>query len=158
MRIYKSPQVRLDDKRIDYSAKGDKLTVTIEGVSDTFDFTNVVGVLNMVSVRTTLSFNPIQKVERKNGNIEVTTINYIGQNATDEERFPQYIEEAPVQGFYLPKWNGTEWVEGGQAPEPTVPKLSTDEKLTQMAEQLIITQTELEVVQEALDFLLLGGI
>ena len=92
MRIYKSPQVRLDDKRIDYSAKGDKLTVTIEGVSDTFDFTNVVGVLNMASVRTTLSSNPIQKVERKNGNIEVTTINYIGQNATDEERFPHFQE------------------------------------------------------------------
>jgi len=92
MRIYKSPQVRLDDKRIDYSTKGDKLIVTIEGVSDTFDFTNVVGVLNMVSVRTTLSFNPIQKVERKNGNIEVTTINYIGQNATDEERFPHFQE------------------------------------------------------------------
>ena len=62
MRIYKSPQVRMDDKRIDYSAKGDKLIVTIEGVSDTFDFTNVVGVLNMASVRTTLTFNPIQKV------------------------------------------------------------------------------------------------
>ena len=92
MRIYKSPQVRMDDKRIDYSAKGDKLIVTIEGVSDTFDFTNVVGVLNMVSVRTTLNFNPIQKVERKNGNIEVTTINYIGQNATDEERFPHFQE------------------------------------------------------------------
>ena len=92
MRIYKSPQVRTDDKRIDYSAKGDKLTVTIEGVSDTFDFTNVVGVLNMVSVRTTLNFNPIQKVESKNGNIEVTTINYIGQNATDEERFPHFQE------------------------------------------------------------------
>ena len=92
MRIYKSPQVRMDDKRIDYSAKGDKLIVTVEGVSDTFDFTNVVGVLNMVSVRTTLNFNPIQKVERKNGNIEVTTINYIGQNATDEERFPHFQE------------------------------------------------------------------
>ena len=76
----------------------------------------------------------------------------------DDELDQQYVEEAPAQGFYLPKWNGTEWVEGGQAPEPTVPKLSTDEKLTQMAEQLIITQTELEVVQEALDFLLLGGI
>jgi len=45
MRIYKSPQVRMDNERIEYSAKGDKLTVTIEGVSDTFDFTNVVGIL-----------------------------------------------------------------------------------------------------------------
>ena len=51
-------------------------------------------------------------------------------------------------------------MEGGEPlpiPEPTTPPLSPDEKLTQMAEQLIITQTELEVVQEALDFLLLGG-
>ena len=71
---------------------------------------------------------------------------------------PQYVEEAPQQGFYLPRWNGTEWEEGGQAPEPTVPKLSTDEKLTQMAEQLVITQTGLEAAQEALDFLLIGGI
>lgn len=92
MRIYKSPQVRMDNERIEYSAKGDKLTVTIKGVSDTFDFTNVVGVLNMSTVRTTLEFNPIQKLERKNGNIEVTAINYIGQNATDEERFPHFQE------------------------------------------------------------------
>ena len=68
----------------------------------------------------------------------------------------QCVEEAPAQGFYLPRWNGTEWEEGGQAPEPTVPKLSTDEKLTQMAEQLVIAQTELEAAQEALDFLFIG--
>ena len=69
---------------------------------------------------------------------------------------PQYVEEAPQQGFYLPRWNGTEWVEGGIAPEPTPPQLSTDEKLTQMVEQLVITQTNIEAVQEAIDFLLLG--
>ena len=70
---------------------------------------------------------------------------------------PQYVEEAPPQGLYLPRYLNGVWIEGGVAPEPTTPQLSTDEKLTQMAEQLIITQTELEVVQEALDFLLLGG-
>ena len=70
---------------------------------------------------------------------------------------PQYVEEAPPQGLYLPRWTGTEWVEGGTAPEPTTPQLSTDEKLTQLAEQLVITQTELEAAQEALDFLLIGG-
>ena len=56
---------------------------------------------------------------------------------------PQYVEEAPPQGLYWPKWNGTEWVEGGVAPEPTVP-----------------TPTEVERIQameEALDFLLMGG-
>ena len=62
MRLYKSPQVRLDDERIKYTTAGDKLTVTINGVSDTFDFTNVVGVLNMSGVRTTLPFNPPENV------------------------------------------------------------------------------------------------
>ena len=75
----------------------------------------------------------------------------------DGQPDPQYVEEAPPQGLYLPRWTGTKWVEGGAAPEPTTPQLSTDEKLTQMAEQLVITQTELEAAQEVLDFLLLGG-
>ena len=70
---------------------------------------------------------------------------------------PQYVEEAPQQGFYLPQYLNGVWVEGGVAPEPTTPQLSTDEKLTQLAEQLVITQTELEAAQEALDFLLIGG-
>ena len=34
----------------------------------------------------------------------------------------QYVEQAPQQGFYLPRWNGAEWVEGGQAPEPVEPE------------------------------------
>ena len=69
---------------------------------------------------------------------------------------PQYVEEAPPQGLYLPRYLNGVWIEGGVAPEPTTPQLSTDEKLTQMAEQLVITQTNIEAVQEALDFLLMG--
>ena len=41
----------------------------------------------------------------------------------------QYIEEAPAQGFYLPRWTGTEWVEGGVAPEPVVPEPSDSERI-----------------------------
>ena len=69
----------------------------------------------------------------------------------------EFIATEVPQGLYWPKWNGLEWVEGGQAPEPITPELTTDEKLTQMAEQLFITQTELEDAQTALDFLLMGG-
>ena len=65
----------------------------------------------------------------------------------------EFINTEVPQCFYWPKWTGTEWVEGGQAPEPTAPQLSTDEKLTQMAEQLVITQANIEAAQEALDFL-----
>ena len=78
---------------------------------------------------------------------------------------PQYVAEPIPSGMYAvsgvcPQWNGTQWTENVQRPilEPTAPQLSTDEKLTQMAEQLFITQTELEDAQIALDFLLMGGI
>ena len=52
---------------------------------------------------------------------------------------PQYVEEVP-QGFYWPKWNGTEWVEGGQAPEPVEPELQgpTVEERLQIAEDTIM--------------------
>ena len=70
---------------------------------------------------------------------------------------PQYVEEAPPQGLYLPKWTGTEWVEGGQAPEPIEPEPQAP-TVEQMAIALMQTQTELEDAQIALDFLLMGGI
>ena len=69
----------------------------------------------------------------------------------------QYIEEAPSQGFYLPRWTGTEWVEGGQAPEPIEPETQAP-TMEQMVNALMQTQTELEAATEALDFLLMGGI
>ena len=53
------------------------------------------------------------------------------------------LEVEPAQGFYWPKWNGTEWVEGGVAPEPTPPVLTEVERIKAM--------------EEALDFLLMGG-
>lgn len=77
---------------------------------------------------------------------------------------PHYIADTIPNNIYsemgvCPQWNGAQWIENVQAPtpDPTTPQLSTDEKLTQMAEQLVITQTELEAAQEALDFLLMGG-
>ncbi|WP_404335876.1 hypothetical protein [Planococcus rifietoensis] len=36
---------------------------------------------------------------------------------------PQYIAEPVPPGLFWPKWNGTEWVEGGEAsePQPVIP-------------------------------------
>ena len=50
---------------------------------------------------------------------------------------PQYIEEAPPQGLYLPKWTGTEWVEGGQAPEP-VPQAPSEAERIEMLENMLL--------------------
>ena len=69
-------------------------------------------------------------------------------DVTDEEGVntqldPQYVEEAPPQGLYLPRYLNGEWVEGGVAPEPTPPVPTDVERI--------------EVLEEALDFLLMGG-
>ena len=67
------------------------------------------------------------------------------------------LDAKPAQGFYSPRWNGTEWVEGGQAPEPIEPEPQAP-TMEQMAITLMRTLSELEATIEALDFLIMGGI
>lgn len=69
----------------------------------------------------------------------------------------EFIATEVPQGFDWPKWNGTEWVEGGQAPDPIEPELQAP-TMEQMAIALMQTQAELEDAQTALDFLLMGGL
>ena len=57
----------------------------------------------------------------------------------------QYVEQAPQQGFYLPRWNGTEWVEGGQAPEPVEPEPqapSEAERIEMLENMLLLLMME----------------
>ena len=55
---------------------------------------------------------------------------------------PQYVEEAPPQGLYLPKWTGTEWVEGGQAPEPVPQAPSEAERIETLENTLLLLMME----------------
>lgn len=50
---------------------------------------------------------------------------------------PQYIEDEVPQGFYWPRWNGTEWVEGGVAPEPVPQEPTTDERLSTLEDVVL---------------------
>lgn len=45
-------------------------------------------------------------------------------------------------------------------PEPVIitPELTIDEKVAQLAEQMVIAQRQLELSQEAIDFLIMGGV
>ena len=52
----------------------------------------------------------------------------------------QFVEEAPQQGFYLPRWNGTEWVEGGEpipTPDPIPSEPTVDERLNSLEEVML---------------------
>ena len=98
-----------------------------------------------------------RKIDTTTGNFLEDVLFESHPTLEDGELDPQYIEDAPAQGFYWPKWNGTEWVEGGQAPKPTEPEPQVP-TMEQMAIALMQTQAKLEATIEALDFLVMGGI
>ena len=60
----------------------------------------------------------------------------------DDELDQQYVEEAPPQGLYLPRWTGTEWVEGGVAPEPVPQALSEAERIEMLENMLLLLMME----------------
>ena len=58
---------------------------------------------------------------------------------------PQYVEEAPPQGLYLPRYMNGIWVEGGQAPEPVEPEpqaLSEAERIEMLENTLLLLMME----------------
>lgn len=97
-----------------------------------------------------------RKIDTVTGNFLEDVLFESRPTLEDGELDQQYIEEAPKQGFYLPRWNGTEWVEGGQAPEPTEPEPQVP-TMEEMAIALMQAQAELKATTEALDFLIMGG-
>ena len=97
-----------------------------------------------------------RKIDTVTGNFLEDVLFESHPTLEDGELDPQYIEDAPKQGFYLPRWNGTEWVEGGQTPEPTGPEPQPP-TMDQMANALMKIQTELEATTDVLDFLIVGG-
>lgn len=47
------------------------------------------------------------------------------------------LDVAPAQGLYVPKWDGTQWIETGQAPEP-VPQEPTEKERLDNLENTIL--------------------
>ena len=63
----------------------------------------------------------------------------------DDELDQQYVEEAPPQGFYLPRYMNGIWVEGGQAPEPVEPEPqapSEAERIEMLENMLLLLMME----------------
>lgn len=100
MKVLYSPQV--NNEPLVYLFEGEKITVTYRGVKDVFDFTGTPdGLLRLVDstvipaiplVTTTLAIMPIQAASRGGGILSVILLNHIGANATEEERFPVWVE------------------------------------------------------------------
>ena len=92
MKVYKSPQVRIDGKRIEYTFDRNKITAVFDGVTDVFDLSTVKSAISPKSIRTTLAFNPIERIEYVNNDLEVMLTNFIGVDASEEERYPHFEE------------------------------------------------------------------
>lgn len=90
MKIYLSPQV--SDRKIEHDFDGEKVIITIDDKTDVFDFSNLREGDEIENIETILPINPINEVYRKNGVLYVELINFISEDATEEERFPVWKE------------------------------------------------------------------
>ena len=50
---------------------------------------------------------------------------------------PQYITTPCPAGFYWPRWDGAQWVEGGEAPVPVEPEPTDSEVLADLIQLLV---------------------
>ena len=93
-----SPQ-RNDDK-LEYIFKGETITATLNGITDTFDFSSLNEgdevarneETGQLEIETILPLLPILDARRENGQVVVTVLKYHGKDAPYEERFPEPLE------------------------------------------------------------------
>ena len=97
MMIYQSPIV--SNKRVAYEFQGETITVHYQDQQDLFNLSFIgEGYFELFNddgsrkFPTSLPFNPIQSVERNDGVLWVKVLYFISQNATEEERFPDWFE------------------------------------------------------------------
>lgn len=76
-------------RKIEYEFREDIIIATVDGETDTFDFSMFPNG-KLEDITTTLSINPIGNVERVDGVLRVEILSFINEEATDEERFPDW--------------------------------------------------------------------
>lgn len=98
MKIFLSPQVS-DKANFKYTFEGDALTVVVDKIEDKFDFAGLPdGILQMTNaeseelVETVFENSPLLDAEKKDGVLYLTLLNRISENATEEEKFPEWID------------------------------------------------------------------
>ena len=69
------------------------ITVSFDGVTDTFDFTGLPdGEIDSSMVETVLEHNPIIRAKREAGVLSVEIMNFIPEDAQEADKFPEWIE------------------------------------------------------------------
>ena len=82
-----------DEKRFEFEFSVEVIVATFDGVTDTFDFTGLPdGEVDYSMIETILEYNPILKATKVDGILSVELLNFISEDATEEEKFPEWIE------------------------------------------------------------------
>jgi hypothetical protein len=93
MRILMSPQVRADEKRFEFEFSGEAITAAFDDITDVFDFSGFPdGEVDFSMIETVLEYNPILKATKVDGILSVELLNFISEDATEEEKFPEWID------------------------------------------------------------------
>ena len=88
MLVHYSPQ--RGDRSLSYKFSGETITATLDGESDTFDFSGLPdGELDVSALETTLDICPVLAARRVDGQLEVTLLKFHGPNPSPEEAFPE---------------------------------------------------------------------
>lgn len=93
MKILLSPQV--NENKFEYKFGNDVVTARFNDKTDTFDFSEMPnGIIEEPwnDIETDLDINPILSVERVDGELRIELLNFIGADATEKERFPEWFE------------------------------------------------------------------
>jgi hypothetical protein len=90
MDVLLSPQIGLDSDNFSYVIDSDRITAGYKGVTDTFDLSGVMDTLDVSQLETTLQYQPIISAKRVNGTLRVELLNFISEEASPQEAFPQW--------------------------------------------------------------------
>lgn len=90
MKVLFSPQV--SERVLTYEFNDDMIKATMDGVTETFDFSGMPnGVADFIESEA-FDFNPVINARKENDILYLELINFIGKEATEEERFPEWFE------------------------------------------------------------------
>ncbi|MEG3069488.1 MAG: hypothetical protein RQM92_00280 [Candidatus Syntrophopropionicum ammoniitolerans] len=88
------------NKKLEYKFTDETITATLNGITDTFDFSELEEgdevarneETGELEIETALPILPILNAKRENGQVIVTVLTYHGKDAPESERFPVPLE------------------------------------------------------------------
>jgi hypothetical protein len=95
MQVMMLPQFN-DQVEAEYRFEGEIVTIIINGQQDIFDFSGMPeGALDYVD--TELPYDPIISAKREEGILYVEIINFINHLATEEEKYPDWVDSSTLE-------------------------------------------------------------